>query len=110
MLSQQLSTYNCSGCVYLGICYPYPGSCINRTIYTSFCPNEYTIGSELYGTSGGSAPTTTFSYEGWYSSNGTFTWQGAQPGTYETGPERYSIVTRPASGNHGGVFHMWCGC
>jgi hypothetical protein len=107
--SQQLNTYNCNGCVSLHTCLP-SGTCIQRTRDTSFQPSEYTLGSELYGTSGGSAPTTTFQYEGIYNSNDTLIWQTAQPGTFSSGPEQDSIVSKPASGNHGGVFHFWCGC
>ncbi len=107
--SQQMK-YNSSGYTQFSMC----GTSVcysSQYLYYSFSPSSYTLGSELYGNAGGSSPVTTYQYEGFYSSyNGSVVWQQAQPGNDTQSPQRTSIITRPASGNHGGVFQISCGC
>ncbi len=78
--------------------------------YESITPEAYTFGSELYGSSGGSSPITTYIDNGFYNTSGTLIWQQAQPGTSIKSPQQFSIITKPASGNYGGTFHASCGC
>jgi hypothetical protein len=108
--NQSMQVNNSQGYIKYHMCTP--SVCLtDQTLPYSFSPTSYTIGSELYGTAGGSSPVTTYQYEGYYSSyGGGVLWQQAQPGHDNNSPQQSWVVTPPAPGNHGGVFRGSCGC
>ncbi len=78
---------------------------------SSFSANQFKLGSELFGYSGGSAYWTNFQYIGWINSSGQEIYEGANPGVQNNQPpENAGVNVWSSNSSTGGSYYSYCGC